>query len=235
MEEELHRRFLNEIAPAVRKAVSWLVNPVGSEDRRELIQDGIAMAWKDSVALALRGRELVPGQIVFYVVRRLRSGRRSCGSGRTDVMSPGCVLDGNSRLIPVPPDLAGDEISLAAPLADQPGSPDIVTLTRLDLEALLSTLSDRQRFVLAQTINGCGPAEIATHLGLSPPRVVQIRRSIGEKIRAFWGDTASSALCLLTHSEVPQLMTTTPDAIQGFPGLDGTGHSTRRSRKDQHS
>ena len=101
METDVHHRFLAEVAPALRLAVRRYVRPVAPEDYHDLTQEGLAIAWRSSLALVRRGRPILPAPIVFYTVRRLRSGRRFLRSGRTDVMSAACQLDGNSRLISI--------------------------------------------------------------------------------------------------------------------------------------
>ena len=193
METDVHHRFLAEVAPALRLAVRRYVRPVAPEDYHDLTQEGLAIAWRSSLALVRRGRPILPAPIVFYTVRRLRSGRRFLRSGRTDVMSAACQLDGNSRLISIHAEfhspIDGDQFSaLIDRLPDLSADSSAAVWKRLDLAAFLSSLSDTQRLVLARTVAGYGPTAIAAQLGLSPPRIVQIRRGIAREARRFWED-----------------------------------------------
>ena len=195
METDLHHQFLTEIAPRLRIAVRRYVRPVAPEDHQELTQEALAIAWRSSLALLRRGRPILPAPIVFYTIRRLRSGRRFLSSGRTDVLSPGCRLDGHSRTVPIASGAytaTGPDAALTPTncLVDPAPDPAAVVTTRLDVQAFLSRLSGVQRLVLEQSAAGRGPTTIAAQLGVSPPRISQIRRLIADKAHRFWQDCA---------------------------------------------
>ena len=43
------------------------------------------------------GRKFTAGNMAYYAAKAARSGRRSYYTGRSDVMSPGCQIDGKAR------------------------------------------------------------------------------------------------------------------------------------------
>jgi hypothetical protein len=71
--------------------------PVGAEDADELVQDALVAACDAVHRPEKRGRQIIPRSVAYYPILRLKTGRRSAGAGRTDVMSPGCQLDGGCR------------------------------------------------------------------------------------------------------------------------------------------
>lgn len=57
---------------------------------------------------------------------------------------------------------------------------------RLDWDAVMPRLNDRQRGVLLATAEGRGPGEIAAQLHVSAPRVCQLREALGAYIVEAW-------------------------------------------------
>ena len=78
--------LMDEIAPRLRNAIPRCVSKVGAEDDEELLQDGLAMAAHMLHNLEERGKEVTPGNVAYYTLLHLKSGRRSYSTGHTDVM-----------------------------------------------------------------------------------------------------------------------------------------------------
>jgi len=78
-----------EIAPRIAGAVPRSILCVGAEDSQELVHDGIAMAAKMVDSLEQRGKldKVTPGNVAYYTLQHLKSGRRANGSSRVDVMA----------------------------------------------------------------------------------------------------------------------------------------------------
>jgi hypothetical protein len=90
--------LLEEIAPRL-KAIIPHIKPVGAEDAEELLQDALALAAKMLHDLEARGKTVTPGNVAYYTILHIRSGRRSYSAGRTDVMNAGTQLDGLSSVM----------------------------------------------------------------------------------------------------------------------------------------
>ena len=90
--------LLEEIAPRLR-AIMPGIKSVGAEDTEELLQDAMAVAAKMLHDLEARNKTVTPGNIVYYTVLHMKSGRRSYSAGRTDVMNPGTQLDSKSMVL----------------------------------------------------------------------------------------------------------------------------------------
>jgi hypothetical protein len=78
--------LVEQIAPRLRSAIPHCVKTVGAEDGEELVQDGIAMAAKMLDTLERKGKQVTPGNVAYYCILHLKSGRRSHSAGRSDVM-----------------------------------------------------------------------------------------------------------------------------------------------------
>ena len=89
---------MEEIAPRL-KAVIPHIKPVGAEDAEELFQDAMAVAAKMLHNLEQRNKTVTPGNVAYYTILHMKSGRRSYTAGRTDAMSPGGQLDGKSMVL----------------------------------------------------------------------------------------------------------------------------------------
>ena len=77
-----------EVAPRLRGAIPKTVPIVGPDDPEELLQDGIVIAVHLQESARKSGKQVSAGNIAHYTVLSLRSGRRSTGYKRNDVMHP---------------------------------------------------------------------------------------------------------------------------------------------------
>lgn len=87
------KMLIDKIAPRLRHAIPKAVHPFGGEDAEELVQDSIAIAAQMLHSVESAGKDFTPGNIAYFAVLHMKSGRRSQSSSRTDVMAPGTQLD----------------------------------------------------------------------------------------------------------------------------------------------
>ncbi|NQU11687.1 hypothetical protein HQ590_12910 [bacterium] len=165
-------------------------------------------------SLERAGKEPIARSVAYYAVQRTRSGRRSYGSGCTDVLSPGARLDHGLGLLSIDQEAApgGDDPSptlgesLAAPVED----PATIAARAVDWDELEDLLDDRECRVVQGLSLGRGTGELAGSFRVSPSRVTQIQREIAAKIRESWGDGALVQVgqeprckaCLRAHERV---------------------------------
>ena len=120
------------------------VKQVGAEDYEELVQDGIAMAAHMLHHLEERGKQVTPGNVAYYCLLHLKSGRRSYSSGRTDVMGSGTQLDHSSSVLSFEEEVGYDpELDEAVHLGDMltcsKDDPAIAAGRNLDWEEFIET------------------------------------------------------------------------------------------------
>ena len=136
--------LLEEIAPRL-KAIIPHIKPVGAEDAEELLQDALALAAKMLHDLEERGKTVTPGNVAYYTILHIRSGRRSYSAGRTDVMNAGTQLDGLSSVMsfeePAGFDLeTGEEIPLGDMLAGSGRQPPLDRINRQSVSSRTCTV-----------------------------------------------------------------------------------------------
>jgi hypothetical protein len=88
--------LLNEVVPRLRN-VARTIPKVGHEDDEEIIQDCTLQAARMMDSAEKAGHPITAGNASYYAAKAARSGRRSYYTGRSDVMSPGCQIDGKAR------------------------------------------------------------------------------------------------------------------------------------------
>src|SRR5712671_2760545 len=95
---ETETLLLQEVAPRLRAAIAKTVPMVGPDDPEELLQDGLVIAIGLLEGAQRAGKKVSAGNIAYYAVLYLRSGRRSTGHRKNDVLAPACQLNGRARV-----------------------------------------------------------------------------------------------------------------------------------------
>jgi hypothetical protein len=188
--------LLKEIQPRIAASIGkGRIKLHGCEDRDELVADGVALAARMLHAAEAAGKTVTAGNIAFYTLQALKSGRRSGYAGHTDVLSPGAAMTGHcfvrsmEEAIGCHDDDPDGEITLHDLLVAPGDSPDVACARDLDWDEVVPHLDARRRHVLLGTAQGHGTDEMAKELGVTPPRVSQLRESIGRYIVDAWGTT----------------------------------------------
>ena len=84
---ETETLLLQEVAPRLRAAIPKTVPMVGPDDPDELLQDGLAIAVGLLQSAQRAGKKVSAGNIAYYAILALRSGRRSTGVHKNDVLT----------------------------------------------------------------------------------------------------------------------------------------------------
>src|ERR1700680_1123019 len=98
MRSQTEALLLREVEPRLRAAIPKAVPIVGADDIDELVQDGIAMAIHLQRSARKAGKKVTGSTLAHYALLHLRTGRRSTGYRKNDVLAPACQLAGRSRL-----------------------------------------------------------------------------------------------------------------------------------------
>ena len=77
MHSSAEQLILQEVQPRLQAAIAQSVLMVGAEDVQELVQDGTVIALRLLNSTARSGRKVTGGNVAFYTIKMLRSGRRS--------------------------------------------------------------------------------------------------------------------------------------------------------------
>lgn len=186
----------DEIVPRLRHMIPHHVSFVGSEDAEEVLQDATLMAARMLASARANGKTVTPGNIAYYTMLHVRSGRRSHSASRSDAMGSRTQIVGNSRLhsleAPLAPDdeFPDDTFSLGDVLASEAEDPAETAARNLDWQAFVATLNERDLAVLKCLAGEVRLQEVATRHGVGRSTVQSWRNRLTELVRAFMGADA---------------------------------------------
>jgi DNA-directed RNA polymerase specialized sigma24 family protein len=178
-----------QIYPIIRNTIPRTARPIGCEDHEELVQDATASAAEMIESMEKSGRAPLPHSIAYYSIQRTKSGRRSYGARRLDVMSAGFRMDHEGSVCSMQDPVCDENDSnVGDTIASK--SEDMATkvLRQIDWSEFLETLDARKRRIVEEMMFGFGTGDLARLLAISATRIVQLKREIGQKIKEFMGD-----------------------------------------------
>jgi hypothetical protein len=191
----LNEMLVNEVVPRLRKSVHT-VPKVGHEDDEEIVQDATLMAARMMDSAEKSGHYFTAVNMAWYAAKAARSGRRSYYSGRSDVMSPGCQIDGKARH-----EWLDDEIELefgdvgtlhdviASPgYQGQEPDPAEEAARNLDWAAFLASHSPRHRTAIVVLAEGGTMREAGKRCGLKDSAALVLKRRIAADLIEFFGE-----------------------------------------------
>jgi hypothetical protein len=79
----------DQVVPRLKSAIPQVVRCVGPEEHDELIQDATAMAPRLMDSNEKAGKTVTPGNVAYFTIGHIRSGRRSTGSSICDAVGTG--------------------------------------------------------------------------------------------------------------------------------------------------
>jgi len=186
--------LLEEIAPRL-KAVVPHIKTVGCEDSEELYADGIAMAAHMLEGLEKRGKQVTPGNIVFYTTLHLRSGRRSYSTGHTDVMGSATQIGRNSMVLSFEEEVGIDDeigtpIRLEEMLTDGRDDPSMEAARNMDWEEFLGSHDMRYTCIVYDLGSGRTMLDTARACGMTYGGIRELRDELVDDLLEWMGPTA---------------------------------------------
>jgi hypothetical protein len=183
----------DQVVPRLRSAIPNVVHCVGSEDAQELIQDSIAMAAKMLHNTEQAGKQVTPGNIAYYTIQHIKSGRRSTGSSTVDVYGSGTQLKGNTRLNSLEEVVASNEESggeifeLHDVLSRDEEDPGTKAARKMDWQSFMASLSARDQAIIQFLIEGKTGSAMARKLGVCTSTIQHSKKNLAVKIQEFMG------------------------------------------------
>jgi hypothetical protein len=159
MNRAAETQLLLELEPRLRAAIPQLVPIVGADDPQELLQDGLVIALRLYRSTRAVGKKVTVGNLAFYTIRHLRSGRRSTGQRQNDVLHPAAQLCGHSQLQSLDQPLSnsdedGEPLTLHDCLAAPGDDPATSAARRLDWAMVLRALDPVATAILLAVLEG---------------------------------------------------------------------------------
>ena len=184
--------LLHEVAPRLRAAIPKTVPIVGPDDPEELLQDGLAIAIHIHRGARRATKKVNAGNIAHYALLALRSGRRSTGVHKNDVLHPAAQLNGHARVQsmdePIGPDEHGEEpLTLHDCLAANVDDPATAVARRLDWVSVLDSLDRTAKAILVALIEGRELTLLVQRLRRSRTALHYDKVKLGRTIQACLG------------------------------------------------
>jgi hypothetical protein len=186
--------LLDQIEPRLRATMPY-IRGVGSEDTEELLQDALTVAAKMLHDLEERGKTVTPGNVAYYTILHMKSGRRSYSAGRTDVMNAGTQLDSNAMVLSFEepagydPD-TDEEIPLGDMLAGNGDDPAMTASRFVDWEEFLDTHNPRYEAMVNDFAQGKRATDTAARFGFSNSWAHDLKERLAADLREYFGDNA---------------------------------------------
>ena len=186
--------LMQDIAPRL-KAVMPHIKTVGAEDCEELLQDALLMAARMLDNLEKKGKRVTPGNVAYYTILHIKSGRRNGRAGRTDVMASATQLDHKSCVLSfeepagIDPE-TGDEIPLGEMLAGNWDDPSLSASRNVDWEEFLNTHDHRYGEIIYRIGVGKRASESAKDSRRQNSRVRKLKEKLADEQREYLGPDA---------------------------------------------
>jgi hypothetical protein len=180
-----------QVVPRLRASIPRNVHPVGSEDARELVQDATLMAAQLMHSLEEQGREVTPGNIAYYTLLHMKSGRRSYGTSTSDALGIGTRLGGRSTLKsldePTAQEPGGESFTLGEVLSNNQEDPSQIAARKMDWETLLERLTEREKAIIVYLLEGRSVSDVAVAFKVSRSLMQQCKDRLVDLISEFMG------------------------------------------------
>ena len=179
-----------EIVPRLRSAIPRNVNQIGSEDAEELIQDATVMAAKLLDRTEQLGKRVTPGNIAYYTILHMKSGRRSISSSNSDALGTATQLNGRSTTTSFDePAMCedGEEFTLNDVLSVDAEDPSQIAARKMDWESFLIGLTTREKTVIEYLLAGKNISQAAVMFKVSPSTMQQCKNSLAIRILDYMG------------------------------------------------
>jgi len=187
--------LMEKIAPRLRAAIPKCVQKVGAEDDEELVQDAIVVAAQMLAAVERNGKTVTPGNIAYYTILHMKSGRRSQCRSRADTMAPGTQLDTKSCVLSFEEEVGFDQeldepVTLGELLAGHHDDPAMSGARNIDWDAFLASHDHRYTVIVKGIVEGRNLKETAAMGGSGYSRLYQLKEQMAADLREWMGASA---------------------------------------------
>ena len=143
-------------------------------------------------AVTSQSKEVSAGNITFYTIEKLRSGRRSTGSSVVDVFGSQTQLNGTTRLnsleeVVASSDEGGEIFTFNDVLSRDEEDPSTRAARKMDWEDFMAGLSARDQAVIECLIEGKPICSMARKLKVNDSTIQTSKRRLAIKIVEFMG------------------------------------------------
>lgn len=187
--------LVEQIAPRLRAAIPNSVKTIGAEDPEELVQDAITIAAQMLHRVEEQGKQVTPGNIAYYTILHMKSGRRSQGSSRVDIMAAGTQLNLSSCVLSMAEEVGYDPeldepIELGSLLALEHEDPSSEAARHIDWAMFIRTHDYRYGIILQGIAKGESLKVTAERSGHLYSSLYALKDRLAADLREYLGDDA---------------------------------------------
>jgi len=180
-----------EVVPRLKASIPRNVNQVGAEDAEELVQDATCMAAKLMHSVEQQGKVVTAGNIAFYTILLMKSGRRSQGSTSVDACGIATQLNGRGQIHsfdePVEADELGELFTVNDVFSNDQEDPAQQAARNLDWQVLLARLTAQEKAIVMAMMEGRTVLDVALAFGVSRSTMQTHKNRLVVLIREFMG------------------------------------------------
>jgi hypothetical protein len=185
--------LVNEIIPRIAAVVPRCVPHVGTEDTEEIVQDASAMAARMLMNAETAGKKVTPGNIAFYTLQHMKSGRRFAGNSIADVLGAATQLNGRSHVVSFDEAMDANEndadvFSLHHAFTDPSEDPATTAARNMDWETFMAMQDECDKAILRSAAEGEAIDHVGKRFGVSPTTVRNRKRQLAIAVREFMGE-----------------------------------------------
>jgi len=143
------------------------------------------------------GKTVTPGNIAYYTILHMKTGRRSQSCSRADAMANGTMLDSKSSVLSVEEEVGYDEemgepITLGEMLGSEREDPAMAGARNIDWERFLSTHDRRYTQIVHGIAEGRNLRETVFRSAhaRSYSRMFQLKQQLARDLEVFMGQDA---------------------------------------------
>ncbi len=192
--------LLHDVVPRLRSAIRIAVAHVGSEDDTELLQDGTLMAAKILTNATRKGKRVTAGNVAFYTLQHLKSGRGTVGYSGVDVLASGTQLNGRSTVSSIHEEVPMySETDATVPVSELMSTdgedPSTKATRKLDWQEFYRSQDRNGRQLLNCMAEGCETPQISRKLKLTRLAVRERTDQLRTAVKSFFGDGVLAEVC----------------------------------------
>ena len=177
--------------PVIQSRLQFAFRNLNRDAREEAVQEGLANALAAYARLCELGKASLayPGPLARYAVLQVRSGRQIADRTNVrDVTSRVCRQRKGVRLQRLDRYDAEEQAWREVLVEDRRAGPADTAAARIDFDAFIGSLSERERRIALKLATGESTGLVAKLFQVSAARISQLRRQLMEKWRAFQGE-----------------------------------------------
>ena len=192
--------LVQQIVPHIRAAIPGCAKTIGAEDHEELVADCVCAAAQMLHRLEQSGKQVTPGNVAYYAILNTRSGRRSQGCGRTDVLGSGTQMAGRSTVLSMEEQVGlnpetGEAVTLGELLAGAHEDPASSAARRLDWQQFFVGHDARYPAMVGCAVSGQPMNSLGGKPGASNSSLSSLKRRLAGDIKASMGEDILQEVC----------------------------------------